>query len=54
MTDFRMPDSFYEPPDEEEECPYCGADLVDEPWHAVDYCAQEIAADRRLAEMKEG
>jgi hypothetical protein len=23
MTDFRMPDSWYDPPDEEEQCDHC-------------------------------
>jgi len=23
MTDFQMPDSFYDPPDEEEQCDHC-------------------------------
>jgi hypothetical protein len=50
MTDFYMPDSFYDPPDEEEQCTTCdgnGCHLCDE------QIAREYMADIQMQTMKE-
>jgi len=50
MTDFHMPDSWYDPPDEEEPCEYCddvGCIQCDSGM------AADHAADVRMQRMKE-
>ena len=51
MTDFHMPDSFYDPPEQYEPCPICedkGCIRCDE-----DYAADHVA-DLQMQAMKEG
>lgn len=49
MSDFRMPDSWYEPPDEPEECEHC-----DDGCHRCDdEAAADYHADLQHQAMKE-
>ena len=51
MTDFHMPDSFYDPPEQYEPCPICedkGCIRCDED-HVAD-----LVADLQMQAMKEG
>jgi len=55
MTDFHMPDSFYDPPDDEEPCEHCGNR---EPYcenAGCKYCDSQMAYDEycdRLSQAK--
>ena len=51
MTDFHMPDSWYDPPEEKEPCEYCDGEgcISCDKGLLGDYIA-----DKRLQAMKEG
>jgi hypothetical protein len=49
MTDFHMPDSFYDPPDDEEPCEHCenaGCKYCDAQMAYDEYCDRLIQAKK--------
>ena len=51
MTDFHMPDSFYDPPDEVEPCELCDNEGCIECDSEI---AEDYATDLQMQAMKEG